>query len=54
MSAIVESQEEIDLFSEYAIAAQIVQLSLFPDITIRLIFRRLCNSPVRQNVLAIC
>ncbi len=33
MSAIIESEQEIDQFSEYTIAAQIVQMSLFPDIT---------------------
>lgn len=33
MSTIVEVKEEIDQFSERSVAARIVQLSLFPDIT---------------------
>ncbi|MDB4867284.1 MAG: hypothetical protein JWR03_1617 [Cohnella sp.] len=32
-SAIIEIQQEIDQFTEYTVAAQIVQMSLFPDIT---------------------
>jgi hypothetical protein len=33
MSATIEIEEEIDQFTEYTVAAQIVQMSLFPDIT---------------------